>query len=379
MQRIDRGADRRALEGRPRHRAHAAASRACTLRRGDGEVRLDKPDLRFELPLVDLTEVVAAHDGGGVGLLRVARSRRRAAIVKALARCPPRSAEALSRADARQARGVRQGLRRARPGARARRRGRRLDAERRCKTITRGAAPRDQRAPPALSDGRPAVPAVRRARSWCNAVLGGAAPAPRREARPHPAEGDGGSFCWVTDFPLFEVRRGRAACVAAHHPFTSPRADDLELPRERSRHGARARLRPRAQRQRDRAAARSVSIAPTCRRACSARSASATRTRSAKFGFLLEAFKYGPPPHGGIAARRRSPGDAPLRRRVAARRDRVPEDAEGHRPDDRRARGRCRSGSSTSCTSRSRNDDGRPRARGRDAARALASRRRSIC
>src|SRR5678815_478190 len=32
----------------------------------------DKPDLRFELPLVDLTQVVTRHDGGGVGLLQSA-------------------------------------------------------------------------------------------------------------------------------------------------------------------------------------------------------------------------------------------------------------------------------------------------------------------
>ena len=37
-----------------------------------GKYGSDKPDLRFDLPLVDLTEVVTRHDGGGVGLLQSA-------------------------------------------------------------------------------------------------------------------------------------------------------------------------------------------------------------------------------------------------------------------------------------------------------------------
>ena len=64
-------------------------------------------------------------------------------------------------------------------------------------------------------------------------------------------QGRSGSSCWVTDFPLFETTR-----TASWWPRTtrSPRRTptDLERARERSRQGARARLRPRAQRQRDR-------------------------------------------------------------------------------------------------------------------------------
>src|SRR5207245_6750793 len=36
-------------------------------------------------------------------------------------------------------------------------------------------------------------------------------------------------FVWVTDFPLFERSKETGEITAAHHPFTSPRPQDLEL------------------------------------------------------------------------------------------------------------------------------------------------------
>ena len=107
-------------------------------------------------------------------------------------------------------------------------------------------------------------------------------------------------FMWLVDPPLFEVDDATGEVAAAHHPFTSPRvADEGLLDSNPAAVPARAydlvlngvevgggsiRIhRPELQARLFQALGISAEAAQE------------------KFGFLLEAFKYGPPPHGGIA------------------------------------------------------------------------------
>ncbi|HVK71817.1 MAG TPA: aspartate--tRNA ligase [Kofleriaceae bacterium] len=107
-------------------------------------------------------------------------------------------------------------------------------------------------------------------------------------------------FMWLTDPPLFEVDDETKEVAAAHHPFTSPRLADEEL------------LEAAPQRVLARAydlvlngvevGGGSIRIHRPELQARVFKALGITDEEArAKFGFLLDAFKYGPPPHGGIA------------------------------------------------------------------------------
>jgi aspartyl-tRNA synthetase len=110
---------------------------------------------------------------------------------------------------------------------------------------------------------------------------------------------DAWAFCWVVDAPMFEPT-DEGGWSAVHHPFTSPNSDWLGRFEEAP----------------DQALAYAYDIvcngneigggsirihqADVQRRVFSTLGISEYEANE-KFGFLLEAFKYGPPPHGGIA------------------------------------------------------------------------------
>jgi aspartyl-tRNA synthetase len=107
-------------------------------------------------------------------------------------------------------------------------------------------------------------------------------------------------FLWVTDFPLLEYDVEVKRYVAMHHPFTSPRADDLPL--------------LEADPGRVRALAYDLVLNGVelgggsirnhrldVQQQVFAQLGIGETEAQDKFGFLLEALSYGAPPHGGIA------------------------------------------------------------------------------
>lgn len=104
------------------------------------------------------------------------------------------------------------------------------------------------------------------------------------------------NLLWVTDFPMFEWNADEKRLEALHHPFTAPHPDDAhDLKTARAQAydlvyngfevgGGSLRIyQPDLQRQ----VFETISLSP--------------EEAYSKFGFLLEAFEYGTPPHGGIA------------------------------------------------------------------------------
>ena len=116
-----------------------------------------------------------------------------------------------------------------------------------------------------------------------------------------PPVNEGGlHFLWVTEFPLFEGVDDDGVPIAAHHPFTMPHEDDLEKLEE-------APLEVRSQAY-DlvlngwELGSGSVRIhrAEIQERIFGLLGMSTERARR-RFGFLLDAFRFGAPPHAGFA------------------------------------------------------------------------------
>ncbi len=108
------------------------------------------------------------------------------------------------------------------------------------------------------------------------------------------------SFLWVTQFPLLEFDDVEKRYVACHHPFTSPLEVDLsEL--ETAPGDVRARAYDLVLNGNE-IAGGSIRIhhRETQERVFRMLGISESESRE-KFGFLLDAFRYGAPPHGGIA------------------------------------------------------------------------------
>ncbi|HEY5774761.1 MAG TPA: amino acid--tRNA ligase-related protein, partial [Xanthomonadales bacterium] len=111
---------------------------------------------------------------------------------------------------------------------------------------------------------------------------------------------EGWAPLWVTDFPMFEWDEESGRFMAMHHPFTAPQSDSAE---ELKANAATALSRGYdvvlngAE-----IGGGSIRIhRPEMQQAVFELLGIGKEEAEAKFGFLLEALKYGCPPHGGIA------------------------------------------------------------------------------
>ena len=111
---------------------------------------------------------------------------------------------------------------------------------------------------------------------------------------------DGWKPLWVTDFPMFEWDEEEGRYVALHHPFTAPAVDSIE--------DLRANAKTAVSRGYDMVlngneiGGGSIRIHRSdMQSAVFGLLGIGAEEAEAKFGFLLDALKYGAPPHGGIA------------------------------------------------------------------------------
>lgn len=108
------------------------------------------------------------------------------------------------------------------------------------------------------------------------------------------------AFCWIYDFPLFEYNKEDKSLQSAHHPFTSPLNEDIEL-LDTKPELVKAKAYDLALNGSE-VAGGSIRIHnPELQSKIFDILKISKEDAQSRFGHLLHAFEFGAPPHGGIA------------------------------------------------------------------------------
>ena len=108
------------------------------------------------------------------------------------------------------------------------------------------------------------------------------------------------NFTWITEFPLFEYSEEDGRYYAAHHPFTSPMDEDIDM-LESNPGEVRAKAYDLVLNGEELGGG-SIRIHDSNLQSKMFKVLGFTEeSAQERFGFLIDAFKFGPPPHGGLA------------------------------------------------------------------------------
>jgi len=107
-------------------------------------------------------------------------------------------------------------------------------------------------------------------------------------------------FVWITEFPLFEYSEEDERFVAKHHPFTAPMDEDIDL-LENDKIRCRAKAYDLVLNGSELGGGSIRINTPEMQKRMFRALGFTDEKAEEQFGHLIEAFKFGAPPHGGIA------------------------------------------------------------------------------